>query len=119
MPFFKGPQSEEHREIDELLDDDRVAIIGPNLGEVLQGFWRDEQADWVASALRGVHEIGVKWDDWRGAAKIGRRLASSGHKLSLTDLTVAAVAMRLDCFVFTDDPHFDLIPQLKRFPVNS
>lgn len=119
VPFFNRPQSEERRQIDELLDDDRVAIIGPILGEVLQGFRRDEQADWVASTLRGVHEIDVQWDDWRSAAKIGRQLASAGHKLPLTDLALAAVSLRLDCLVFTVDPHFDLIRDMKRFPVKS
>ena len=77
IPFFNRPQSVERRQIDELLDDDRVAIIGAILGELLQGFRRDEQADWVASSLRGVHEIDAQWDDWRSAARLGRRLVSS------------------------------------------
>lgn len=119
VPFFNRPQSKERRQIDELLDDDRVAIIGPILGEVLQGFRRDEQADWVASSLRGVHEIDVKWDDWRGAAKFGRGLAAGGHQLPLTDLAIAAVTLRLECFLYTVDPHFDLIPDIKRFPPSS
>jgi hypothetical protein len=33
----------------------------------------------------------------------------------LTDLVVAAVARRCNAWVYTTDPHFDLIPDLKRY----
>lgn len=115
VSFFNRPHSAERKQIDELLDDDRVAIIGPILGEVLQGFRRDDQADWVASSLRGVREIEVGWDDWRNAARLGRQLSSRGHKLPLTDLVIAAVAIANDCPVFTVDPHFDLVADVKRY----
>jgi hypothetical protein len=39
------------------------------LAEILQGFRRDEQADWVASSLKGLHDLEPTWDDWRVAAK--------------------------------------------------
>ena len=54
VPFFNRSQSAAKRAIDELLDEDRVALIGPILAEVLLGFRRDAQADWVGSVLRGV-----------------------------------------------------------------
>jgi hypothetical protein len=47
VPFFNRPQSPEKRVVDQLLDEDRVALVGPILTEVLQGFRRDEQADWL------------------------------------------------------------------------
>lgn len=49
IPFFNRPHSREKAALDVLLDDDRAALIGPVLTEVLLGFRRDEQADWVAS----------------------------------------------------------------------
>lgn len=65
--------------------------------------------------LRGLHCLEITWDDWRAAAELGRHLAGQGHRLPLTDLIVAVVALRLDAGVYTSDPHFDLIPHLKRF----
>ena len=62
-----------------------------------------------------AHYVEVGWDDWRLAADLGRDLAASGHKLPLTDLLVAAVVKRCDAWVYTTDPHFDLIPAIKRF----
>ena len=115
VPFFNRPHSPVKRAVDELLDEDRAALIGLVVVEILCGFHRDDQADWVASVLRGLHLVEAAWDDWRLAAKLGRQVASQGHRLPLTDLCLAAVALRRDCAVYSSDPHFDLIPNLKRY----
>jgi predicted nucleic acid-binding protein len=112
--FFSKPASPEKRALDILLDEDRVALTGPVLAEVLRGFRRADQADWVASRLRLAHYIEPTWEDWRNAAALGRELAAKGHDVPLTDLVLAALARRLQAFVFTSDPHFDLISGLKR-----
>jgi predicted nucleic acid-binding protein len=117
IPFFNRPQSREKQSLDELLDDDRAALIGPVLTEILLGFRRDEQADWVASELRGLQFVPVTWNDWRAAAKLGRGLVANGHILPQTDLVLAAVALAHHYAVFSNDPHFDLVPNLKRFSV--
>jgi predicted nucleic acid-binding protein len=114
VPFFNRPHSREKLAVDGLLDDDRAALTGPILAEVLLGFRREEQADWVASVLRGLHFLEATWDDWRAAARLGRRLIANGHSLPLSDLVIAAVALGRDVTVYTIDPHFDLIPDLKR-----
>lgn len=113
--FFGKPGSAEKLAVDQLLDADRVALIGPVLGEVLIGFRRKDQADWVASRLRLTHEAPVTWTDWRAAADAGRELAANGHKLPLTDLILAVVSKRCGAAVYTTDPHFDSIPGLKRY----
>lgn len=115
VPFFNRPQSAVKRAVDALLDEDRGALIGLVLAEVLSGFHRDAQADWVASALRGLHYLELTWDDWRATAQLNRQVASHGHRLPLTDLALATLALRRDCAVYTSDPHFDLVPDLKRY----
>ena len=113
--FFSKPHSPEKRAVDDLIDADRVALIGPILAEVLLGFRRKAQADWVASRLRAAHFFEATWDDWKLAAEIGRELATKGHAIPITDLVVAAVAKRTDTAVYSTDPHFDLIIELKRY----
>lgn len=113
--FFAKVNSAEKAAVDELLDADRVALVGPVLAEVLMGFRRKDQADWVASRLRMAHYIDPIWDDWVLAASLGRELASAGAKLPLTDLVLAAVARRCDAWIFTTDPHFDSVMGLKRY----
>jgi predicted nucleic acid-binding protein len=113
--FFGKPGSSEKAAVDDLLDTDRVALIGPIVAEVLLGFRRKDQADWVASRLRLTHSVEVGWDDWRAAADLGRELAAGGSKLPLTDLLVAAVARRCNAWIYTSDPHFDVVPGIKRY----
>jgi predicted nucleic acid-binding protein len=113
--FFAKPGSPEKSAVDDLLDSDRVALVGPILGEILMGFRRKDQADWVASRLRMAHYVEANWNDWRAAADLGRDLARKGNKLPLTDLLVAAVARRCHAWIYSTDPHFDVIPELKRF----
>ena len=113
--FFGKPSSSEKAAVDDLLDSDRVALVGPIVAEVLVGFRRKDQADWVASRLRMAHYIEAGWDDWRAVADLGRDLAAKGDKIPLSDLLVAIVARRCHAWVYASDPHFDLIPDLKRF----
>jgi predicted nucleic acid-binding protein len=40
-----------------------------------------------------------------------------GHRLPLTDLAIATIALRYGCSILTTDPHFDLIVGVKRFPL--
>lgn len=112
---FSKPNSKENRIVEQLIEQDRVVVIGPELAEVLYGFRRREQADWAASRLRNLGWREVDWDDWREGAALGRRLAANGHRLALTDLVISAIALRHDLMVYTSDPHFDLIDGLKRF----
>lgn len=114
VQFFNRPQSPEKKAVDALLDDDRAALVGPVLTEILLGFRRDEQADWVASMLAGLTFVEIVWDDYRSAARLGRHLLSNGHALPQTDLIVAAAALARSIAVYTTDPHFDLLENLKR-----
>ena len=61
--FFSKPGSREKQALDALLDEDRVVITGPVLAEVLRGFRRADQADWVASRLRLAHYLEPTWED--------------------------------------------------------
>jgi len=101
--------------VEALLDDDRAVLIGPIVTEILQGIPRESQADHVASLLGGVRCLDMIWDDWIDAARLSRRLAATGHRLPLSDLILASVSLRLDAEVYSVDPHFDLVIELKRF----
>ena len=113
--FFTRPSSREKLAVDDLLAQDRVALVGPVVAEVLHGFRRQEQADGAGSRLRLAHSVTAEWNDWCQAAPLGREQAGLGRDLPITDLALAAVALRLDAYVYTTDPHFDGIDGIKRF----
>ena len=77
----------------------------------------DRQIDESQAFASSLSE--ATWDDWKLAAEIGRELAAKGHAIPITDLVVAAVSKRTDAAVYSTDPHFDLIPDLKRFHPTS
>jgi hypothetical protein len=52
---------------------------------------------------------------WRAAATLGRHLAARGHLLPLSDLALAVAAQRHQDSVYSIDPHFDVVPNLKRY----
>jgi len=113
VSFFNRPQSADKKVVDALLDDDRAVLIGPIVTEILQGIRREAQANHVASLLRGMRCLETIWADWIEAARLGRRLAAAGHRLPLSDLILAAVSLRFDAEIYSTDPHFDLIGELK------
>jgi predicted nucleic acid-binding protein len=115
VPFFSRKASLHKAAVGELLDDDRATIIGPILSEILVGIRKQEEADWVASALEGAQYLDLAWDDWRAAASLGRQLSSGGISLPLSDLCLASTALRSQALLYSIDPHFDRIPGLKRY----
>lgn len=113
--YFDRPQSAVTRAIDDLVDENRVVLIGPVLTEVLLGIKNPHRADYVASQLEGVQWEVVRWQDWKYAAQLGRQLAARGEKIPLTDLAISAIAIDRDFEVYSSDPHFDLFSAVKRF----
>ncbi|GDX09772.1 hypothetical protein LBMAG57_15440 [Verrucomicrobiota bacterium] len=118
VPFFSRPQSAEKQNVDALLDDDRATLIGPIVTEILQGIPREPQAAYIASLLRGLRCLEMEWEDWLEAARLGRRCAAAGHRLPLSDLILAAVAIRRDAEIYTSDPHFDLLGDVVQYAPN-
>jgi predicted nucleic acid-binding protein len=49
------------------------------------------------------------------AAELGRQQAKLGRDVPITDLVLAAVALRANAYVYSCDPHFDGIEGLRRF----
>ena len=69
--FFAKPSSPEKLAVDRLLTADRIALAGPIVAEVLIGFRRKDQADWIASRLKLAHYVEPTWNDWQAAADLG------------------------------------------------
>jgi predicted nucleic acid-binding protein len=93
----------------------RVVICGQIKQEILQGS-RDQKA------LEKLEKQMAIWDyepevpeDFVAAARIFSKLRSKGITLPPSDCLIAAVAMRLDVPLLTEDPDFDSIPDLSRF----
>jgi hypothetical protein len=109
IPFFNQPRSPEKREIDALIDADRLVLVGVVLAELIQGCRTPAEAHTVISKLSGLHFLD---GTWKRAGELSFSLRRKGVTLPLSDLVIAAVALEHRCGVYALDPHFEQVPGL-------
>lgn len=116
IPFFNQPGSPEKREIDALIDADRLVLVGVVLTELMQGCRTTREANTIISKLTGLRFLETSFSSWRGAGELSFSLRRKGITLPLSDLVIAALALEHHCRVYTLDPHFEQIPDLALHP---
>lgn len=112
IPFFNQPGSPEKREIDALIDADRLVLVGVVLTELIQGCRTTREANMIVSKLTGLCFLETSFSNWRRAGELSFLLRRKGITLPLSDLLIAALALEHRCQVYSLDPHFEHIPDL-------
>jgi predicted nucleic acid-binding protein len=92
-----------------LLDEDRVAIAGPILVELIQGTRTAEEKETIKTLTRGIHWLSVSDDHWHKAAEMAFALRRRGITSSAIDTLIAILAIDHGCVLLQKDSHFDLI----------
>ena len=115
IPFFNRPDSPEKRTLDNLIDADEVALVGVVLAEILQGCRTSKDRDTIADAMLALPYIEMMRETWVRAGEISSSLLRRGVTLPLSDLVVAALALKHQCRVYSLDAHFRKIPGLSHF----
>ena len=113
IPFFNQPLSFEKRELDTLIDADRVLLVGVVLAELIQGCRTTNEAEAITSKLTGLRFLDTRFSTWKRSGDLSFALRRKGITVPLSDLVVAAVALEHDCSVYALDPHFEQVPGLK------
>lgn len=113
IPFFNQPGSPEKREKDALIDADRLVLVGMVLAELIQGCRTPGEANTILSNLTGLRFLETRFSSWKQAGDLSFSLRRKGVTLPLSDLIIAALAIEHRCDVYTLDPHFDHVPDLK------
>jgi len=90
----------------ELIDDDRVAIIGAIRQEVLSGIKHDNQFERVQQGLKPFKDLALNQKDYVLAARLFNELRSKGIQGSNTDFLICAVAINHKLSILTDDRDF-------------
>jgi len=112
IPFFNRPESPEKQAIDALIDEDRLALAGIVLAELLQGCRTPKEADTILGKLTGVRFLETRFSTWKQAGELSASLRRKGVTVPLSDLIIAALALEHRCEVYTLDPDFERIPGL-------
>ncbi len=106
-------------ELAALVEDGRVAMIGPVRQEILSGLRERAQFERLREHLRAFPDVEVTTEDFEEAASLFNRCRQKGIQGSNTDFLICAIALRRDFAVFTTDAdfkHFSGVLPIKLHP---
>src|SRR5262249_28520218 len=119
FPSSTDQASTENRELNSLIDADRLVMVGVVLAELIQGCRTAKEAVATASSLAGLPFIETAFATWRRAGELSFGLRRKGVTLPLSDLVIAALALEHQLEIYTSDPHFKAVPGLTLYRPSS
>lgn len=93
-------------ELHDLIDDVRVAMIGPIRQELLSGISSQTQFDTLKEKLQAFDDIPLNRDVYEQAASFSNTCRRCGVQGSPTDLLICAVGAEMRMPIFTSDKDF-------------
>ncbi len=96
------------QELQQLIQDHRVQMIGPIRQEILSGIRNDSQFNKLRKRLESFPDLPILTNDYVRAAKFFNLCRSKGIQGSNTDFLICAVAVRNKFSIFTTDKDFEL-----------
>lgn len=101
-----GEGSDVSRELQGLILEHRVEIIGPIRQELLSGLREDTQFERLEKHLEAFPDITLEAADHITAAKFFNKCRAKGIQGSNTDFLICAVAVRRELAIYTTDKDF-------------
>jgi hypothetical protein len=98
----------EVRELETLLRDGRVLLIGPIRQEILSGIAQKAQFDRVRRSLAAFPDLPIEAEDYELAASYYNLCRSKGIQGSNTDFLICAVGARHQLEIYATDADFEL-----------
>jgi len=94
------------RELEELIQEARVRIIGPIRQEILSGIKAAKQFELLKNRLRAFPDLHIIEESFERAAKIFNACRKAGIQGSNTDFLICAAAEQNDLEIFTTDQDY-------------
>jgi predicted nucleic acid-binding protein len=94
------------RELSELIDEGRVALIGPIKQEILSAYKEKERFDKIQDHLQYFDNEFILDEDYNNAAQLFCECRANGVQGSHIDFLICAVSMRTQFSIFTKDKDF-------------
>jgi predicted nucleic acid-binding protein len=92
-----------------LLDEDRVAMAGPILVELIQGARDIDEKRNIQDYAKGLHWLQTTDEHWRKSGELIFQLRRKGVTSSIIDGLIAILAMDYQCTLLHKDSDFDRI----------
>ncbi len=109
-------------ELESLINDFRVQLIGPIRQEVLSGIKSENQFKKLKSYLRSFPDYQIQSDDYELAAQFFNQCRSKGIQGSNTDFLICAIAVNNNCQIYSSDQdflHFQKIIPIQLYKSNT
>jgi predicted nucleic acid-binding protein len=97
---------------------DLLACCAVNVSEVYAGMRPEEQAR-TEGLLQSLEYYDINWDVAKLAGLLKRDYSKKGMTLSLSDTTIAAVALEYNLTLITDNVKHYPMPQLRLYPLSE
>ena len=94
------------RELEELIDELRVVMVGPVRQELLSGIRVPNQFKLLRARLRAFPDLSLISADYEQAAEFGNLCRSKGVQGSLVDFLLCSIAVRHRLAILTVDRDF-------------
>ncbi len=95
-------------ELDQLLGGGDLLICGPVAAELLAGT-AERDREQLAESLQGLDWAELDRRSWTRAGTLAARLRAAGETVPLTDVFIAAAALRADAQLLTADSDFERV----------
>ncbi|HEY6139267.1 MAG TPA: PIN domain-containing protein [Thermoanaerobaculia bacterium] len=102
----RNPDAAVISELSSLMEDDRIAIIGPIRQELLSGAKDKVQFERLRNELHDFPDTEIASSDYEEAASFSNECRRHGIQGSHIDFLICAVAVRNDFPIFTTDGDF-------------
>ena len=97
------------QELQHLIQDHRVQMIGPIRQEILSGIRHESQFKKLKKHLESFPDLPILTEDYVNAAEFFNLCRSKGIQGSNTDFLICAIAIRNKFSIFTTDKDLSLI----------
>ena len=103
---WKNPDLEIVEKLQDLINDDRICIIGPIRQEILSGISSQKQFKSLKKNLSSFEDIPLQAKHYEKAAEFCNICRSKGIQGSIIDFLICAVAYLENLVIFTNDIDF-------------
>lgn len=107
IEYFNRPHEERAEKVEALIRDDRAALTGVVLAELLRGAKTAAELSLLQTALAAVRWIETGNEAYIRAGYLGFALRRRGVTVPMTDCIIAAAAESLGGHLLTFDAHFE------------
>lgn len=114
IEFFRK-DSATTRALTDVIQSGRAVLAGVIIYELTQGIRSNKERSTIRHLLAGLDYKEMTPDLWEAAGDLAQGLKQRGQTLPMSDILIAAIAIKYKLSLFTIDAHFDSIPDVKRY----